>query len=93
MPELDIKQANFVSRVVNLTPQILDLLQDVDSFWDEWNANGYATGQANQIEADDLTGANAHLSVQAVNDLMFVLGTISQTVDQAQRATMYRALP
>jgi len=93
MAELDIKQANFVSRAVEITPRVLEVLQDLDSLWAEWSALGYAIGQVNAIADDDLTGANQHMTAVALNDLLFAYGTMVTNTNAASRATMYRALP
>lgn len=93
MAELDIKQGNFTSRAVQIAPQLIEILSQLDNLWLEWNALGYQPGGANAIEDSDFIGDNAHMTAIALNDLLFAYGSLTAAADAGLRATLYRASP
>ena len=80
MADLSSKKSNFISRYIQNTTQILDLLTELKEQRVEWDSQGYSSA----IVDGDFVGANAHLtasnlastvtSVQAVIDLLAANG-------------------
>lgn len=93
MAEMDIKQSNFITRVVEAAPVVLEALEIMSALDAEWSALQYFIGGTNEIDAADFTGANQHMTTQALADVVYVYGLISNTADAAARANLYRARP
>lgn len=93
MADLTNKKANFVSRAVQLAVENSDMLNSNANLLEEWFANGYASGQQNEIEDADIFGENQHLTAIQLQALMFTLSEIKSLTDGAHENNLYALKP
>jgi hypothetical protein len=90
---LNPKINDFTSRARQLAPQIIEVLETLDSLSVEWFSNGYNSNGGNEIEQENLIGENAALTVADLQDLIFTYDTLRSTMDGGHRSNMQIARP
>lgn len=91
--EAPAKVNNFVSRARQSAPEILEVLALADGLAEEWFANGYNGGGLNEITDEQLLGDNTAISATELQNLMYTLDTLKNTLDGAHRSNLQVARP
>lgn len=92
--DLTEAKAQFARDMIYVSRLTLQLADKLHSLSLAFSGDGFNSGGTNEFVDADFDGtSNAHLSVAAVEDAMFVIGTADTLIGQAQRQALLRVIP
>lgn len=93
MPQnLVTKKNDFCIKMSELAREVLLLAQKWGELHLYYQNNGFNQGAANQFVDADLTGQNAHLTPQIIEDVDFLIAGLDAALTAGARSSLRKAL-
>lgn len=90
--DLSGKKSDFIGSLVELAGDIMAVAKRCDEAAAFYFANTFNTGGANVITQNDISGANAHLTVTDVTNMITAAQAITTATPQGTRDNIRKAL-
>jgi hypothetical protein len=91
MPDLTAKKSDYLSRVVDLSERLTDVLKDAQELTSYRGDNGFETGGTNAIADADCVGENAHLTAATVDAVVQVGAALTGVMTLPRWASLRKA--